>query len=214
MAWAGATGQCGTAGALSTGTHRAPSWQAGAAAGGGWYGGGGGSSGVPGAGGGGGGSSYGGPGGPVTVTTAASSQQPSVVISWVASTSEATSTTTTTTTARSPRAVIASSLASASKGYVRVELSCERAACWGSAELTQQMLSKEQKSPNATDYETVVLAKGPFRIAPGRRAVIRLKETTVGAAVFAGANDAHRVRRHLVVTVRDGVGVTGILAIS
>jgi hypothetical protein len=60
----------------------------------------------------------------------------------------------------------------------------------------------------------MVLARGAFHIAQGRRAVIKLKETTVGAALFAGADNAHRVRVRLVVTVRGGVGVTGMLAIS
>jgi hypothetical protein len=61
---------------------------------------------------------------------------------------------------------------------------------------------------------TVVLARGVFHIAAGRRAVVKLKETTVGAALFAGASSARRVRSRLVVTVRDGVGVTGMLAIA
>ena len=111
-------------------------------------------------------------------------------------------------------AMMASSLATASKGYVRVELSCERAACSGAAEVTQQIPSKEQESSSATNSETVVLARGAFHIAPGRRAAIELKETTVGAALFAGADNAHRVRVRLVVAVRGGVGVTGMLAIA
>jgi hypothetical protein len=227
----GPAGGNGTAGAGGATVDGGPAnWieAGGGGGGGGWFGSGGGGSNDEGAGGGGGGSSYGGHGGPVTVGTADPGQQPSVVISWTASMTVPPSTTTTTTseggngdgptttptTAPSPRVVIASSLAKASNGYVKVELSCERASCSGSAEITEQLPVKQHRAHRATNYETAVLAENLFRIDSGTKAVIKLKDTNAGSTLFAEVNNAHQVRRRIVVSVRGAFGVTGTLAIT
>ncbi len=216
---AGGNGTAGTGGATIDGGPANWVESGGGGGGGGWFGGGGGDSNDEGAGGGGGGSSYGGQGGPVTVATADPGTEPSVVISWAASAIAPPSTTTsrattTTTIAPSPRAVIASPLAKASKGYVTAELSCERAACSGSAEITEQLPVKQHKADSTTDYETVVLAKASFRIGSGKSAIIKLKETKAGKALFADVNGSHQVRRRIVVSVRGGSGVAGTLTIT
>jgi hypothetical protein len=104
-------------------------------------------------------------------------------------------------------------LATASKGYVRVQLSCERAACTGGAEITEQVLLKHHKSKAATERETVVLAKTSYYLSRGESATVRLKQTDAGLTLFADAK-SHPTKGRLVVSVRHGTELTRAVLIS
>ena len=63
-----------------------------------------------------------------------------------------------------------------SAGGLSVTLSCKGGTCKGSLRLTEIPASK--KSP------TIVLAKGPYRVAPGHQKTVTAKLTTQGQALL------------------------------
>ena len=95
-----------------------------------------------------------------------------------------------------------------------MRLSCELAPCSGSAEVMGPVSGTSHKAGRTvTTRETAVLAKARYSVAMGNTKVVRLKQTAVGTAVFAAAND-RTLREELVVTVRGGTELTKVLLIS
>jgi hypothetical protein len=102
-----------------------------------------------------------------------------------------------------------------SGGMAPVDVECQAAACRGSIELTVQVPAKDGKGKTAAARTaTLVLAKGSFSLAEGKRGTVVLHLTAVGKKRLAHASRRYPVAAKLVLSVQSGKTTTkSVLAV-
>jgi Carboxypeptidase regulatory-like domain len=100
-----------------------------------------------------------------------------------------------------PAVTVSSTKVVVSGGSARVPIACASATCAGTIELTGQIAVKG-KGKKKAKKKTVVLAKGSYSLAAGKRATIAVRLTAAGKSALAKA------KRHKL-SGKAGVSVTG-----
>jgi hypothetical protein len=96
-----------------------------------------------------------------------------------------------------------------SGGMAPVDVECQAAVCRGSIELTVQAPVKDGKGKTAAARKaTLVLAKGSFSLAEGKRGTVVLHLTAAGRERFAHASRHHPIAAELTLSVRSGKTAT------
>jgi hypothetical protein len=90
-----------------------------------------------------------------------------------------------------------------------VGIECQAAACRGSIELTAQAPTRTGKGKTAADRKTtLVLAKGSFSLAEGKRGTVVLHLTATGKKRLAHASRRHPVEAKLILSIQSGKTTT------
>ncbi len=99
-----------------------------------------------------------------------------------------------------PAVTLSSSKISVSGGSARVPLACANATCTGTIELTAQVKGKGKKAKK----KTVIIAKGSYSLAAGKKATISVRVTAAGKSALGAAKG--RLSGKATVTVTGGTG--------
>jgi hypothetical protein len=92
----------------------------------------------------------------------------------------------------------------ASRNAVRVRIACQHADCFGSIELTEQVMVKRRRGRRTISAKrTLILGKGSYALAAGHGATITLHLTSAGRSALARAR-RHRLAVELLATVSGG----------
>jgi hypothetical protein len=108
-----------------------------------------------------------------------------------------------------PVVTLSSSKISVSGGSARVPLACANATCAGTIELTAQVKGKGKKAKK----RTVIVAKGSYSLAAGKKATISVRLTAAGKSALASAK-GHRLSGKGTVTVTSGTAVKKSVVVS
>jgi Carboxypeptidase regulatory-like domain len=99
------------------------------------------------------------------------------------------------------------------KGAI-VRVSCSEATCRGTVELTSQVLDRDHGRLNSSRHrQTIVLARGTFRLAKGESARIVLHLTVAGRRRLAGARP-RRLSARLMLSVEGGRAIVKSVTVS
>jgi hypothetical protein len=109
-----------------------------------------------------------------------------------------------------PAVTVSSAKVVVSGGSARVPIACANAACAGAIELTGQISVKGKKKAKK---KTVVLAKGSYSLAAGKKATIVVRLTAAGKSALAKAK-GHKLSAKASVTVTGGTTVKKSVALS
>jgi hypothetical protein len=107
-----------------------------------------------------------------------------------------------------PVVTLSSSKIAVSGGSARVPLACANATCAGTIELTAQVKGKGKKAKK----KTVVLAKGSYSLAAGKKATISVRLTAAGKNALAAAKG--RLSGTATVTVTSGTALKKSVVVS
>ncbi|HEY5193891.1 MAG TPA: carboxypeptidase regulatory-like domain-containing protein [Solirubrobacteraceae bacterium] len=107
-----------------------------------------------------------------------------------------------------PVVTVSSSKIAASGGSARVPLACTNATCAGTIELTGLVKGKGRKAKK----KTVILAKGSYSLAAGKKATISVRLTAAGKSALAATKG--RLSGKATVTVTGGTTVKKSIVVS
>ncbi len=105
-----------------------------------------------------------------------------------------------------PAVTVSSAKIIVSGGSAQVPIACANATCAGTIEMTGQVKHKGKK-------KTVVLAKGSYSLAAGKKATITVRLTAAGKSALAKAK-GHKLSAKASVTVTGGTTVKKSVALS